>query len=253
MREQRLIALLVELHRGLPRLGPGDAASTLRALALCKQLPAAPQILDLGCGSGAQTLTLAAAGDGAITAVDLVGDFLAVLEQRAQQQRLQKRIRCVQADMNALPFADTSFDLIWSEGAIYIVGFDQGLKNWRPLLQPGGYLVVSELSWFRSDPPAELTAFWGEHYPAIRTVTENITAARASGWQLAGNFHLPHSAWTRDYYEPLQQRIAPFRRRYADDRDAQAVADLSEYEMALMQRYPDFYGYEFYCLRWQAD
>ena len=249
MREQRLIELLVALHRGLPRLGPGSTASTLNALALCEELPAVPEILDLGCGSGAQTLTLAEALDGRITAVDLIADFLAVLERRASQQRLRAAIHTIQADMNAPPFADASFDLVWSEGAIYIIGFDTGLARWRPLLRPGGYLAVTELSWFKPDPPAELVAFWREQYPGMRTVADNIAAARALGWQYFGGFPLPQNDWNREYHGPLRKRIGEFREAYAGDTEAQAVADASETEMDLMRRYADFCGYAFYVLR----
>ena len=80
--------------------------------------------------------------------------------------------------MNDLPFPDGRFDLIWSEGAVYIMGFDKALVKWRPLAKPGGYLVVSELSWFRPDPPAEIRDFWGHHYPAMRSVDGNLAVAR---------------------------------------------------------------------------
>lgn len=182
MDTDRLTDLLVALHEGLPRLGPGNAESTLRALSLCEDLPAAPEVLDLGCGTGAQTLVLASAIDGHITAVDLFGQFLAQLDRAAAEQGLEGRIRTRQADMRDPPFPDGSFDLIWSEGAVYVMGFDQALTRWRPLARPGGYLVVSELSWFRPDPPAEVKEFWDLNYPAMRGVDANLAAALAAGW-----------------------------------------------------------------------
>lgn len=86
MDETQLINLLIALHDGLPRQGPGDAASTRRALALCTALPTAPEILDIGCGSGAQTLTLAEATTGRITALDLSLNFLRSLRQTASER-----------------------------------------------------------------------------------------------------------------------------------------------------------------------
>ena len=244
----RQTELLVALHQGLSRLGPGSAECTRNALALCEDLPAAPEILDVGCGTGAQTLVLAAATAGRITATDLIGPFLAQLEQRAAEMGLDQRIQTLVADMNDLPFPDGRFDLIWSEGAVYIMGFDNALVKWRPLAKPGGYLVVSELSWFRPDPPAEIRDFWGRHYPAMGSVDEHLAAARSAGWTPVGNYPLPVEAWTR-YYEPLKQRLPAFRRSYAYDRDAQAVADMTEQEMALMGRYSDVCGYEVFVLR----
>ncbi|WHY99634.1 hypothetical protein [Peribacillus simplex] len=43
-------------------------------------------------------------------------------------------------------FKTETFDLIWAEGSIYIIGFQKGLKVWKPFLNRGGYLVCSEVS-----------------------------------------------------------------------------------------------------------
>jgi len=249
MQEERLIELLVKLHKGLPRLGPGNTESTLKALALCKDLPPEPVILDVGCGAGAQTLALASSTMAQIIATDLFPTFLNQLEAKIQEERLEDRISIQTADMNNLPFVQDSFDLIWSEGAIYIMGFDQGLEKWKPLVKPRGYLVVSEVSWFKPDPPEELKEFWDNNYPAIRNVHDNLKAARSLGWNPVGNFHLPLEAWTVDYYQPLKQRLPVFRKDHAQDPDAQEVAEMTEQEMELLTSYSNFYGYEFYILQ----
>ena len=155
--------------------------------------------------------------------------------------------------MSELPFPESSFDLLWSEGAIYIIGFDQGLERWRPLVRPGGYLVVSEASWFRPDPPQEVRDFWAENYPAIRTVNENLAAARDLGWVPVGNFHLPEEGWSEEYYGPLEGRLSAFRRAHAGDPGALEIADLTELEISMYARYSGYYGYEFYVLRREAD
>lgn len=151
--------------------------------------------------------------------------------------------------MRALPFADGEFDLLWSEGAVYVMGFDAGLAAWRRLLRPGGYLVVSEASWFRPDPPKELADFWTEAYPGMRSVEANVAAARERGWEVVATFPLPAASWTDGYYAPLRERLPGFRQRHAGDEDALAVAAMTEREIELFETYSAFYGYAFYVLR----
>ncbi len=56
---ERFWQILIEVFEALPRQGPGNRACTQRALALCRDLPPVPKILDLGSGIGAQSLHLA--------------------------------------------------------------------------------------------------------------------------------------------------------------------------------------------------
>jgi ubiquinone/menaquinone biosynthesis C-methylase UbiE len=179
-----------------------------------------------------------------IVASDLFAGFLGQLRERAATTGQARRIQTVAADIQRLPFRGGSFDLIWSEGAAYFMGFDAVLAAWRPLARAGGYLVFSELSWFRPDPPAEIRDYWDVHHPAMRRVEDTVAAAERADWTRVGGFHLPAAAWDR-YYAPLARRLPVFRRLHAGDADAQAVADMTEQEMSLMRRYADVCGYEF--------
>ena len=85
------------------------------------------KIVDIGCGTGGQTLTLAESLDGHITAVDLFPEFLEELEARAAKRDLKNRVSTHQASMEKPPFEKEEFDLIWSEGAIYLMGFEAGI------------------------------------------------------------------------------------------------------------------------------
>ena len=137
MDEDRTIALLVELHRGLARLGPGDDATTRRALAACEPRPRRPRILDIGAGTGAQSLCLARACEGQVVAVDRFAEFVVELARRATACDLAGRIAPCVADMGRLPFPAASFDIAWCEGAAYLLGFDDALERWHPLVRPG--------------------------------------------------------------------------------------------------------------------
>ena len=129
----RISELFFELFGGLPRQGPGEAASTLRALALVPDIGPRTRVLDIGCGTGAQTLVLAQGAAARIVAVDNHPPFVDFLNREVLRLGLAHRVVARVADMRRLDFADRSFEVIWSEGAIYNVGFEAGLRDWRRL------------------------------------------------------------------------------------------------------------------------
>jgi ubiquinone/menaquinone biosynthesis C-methylase UbiE len=143
----------------LPRQGPGDRDATLRALGCLPPLTSRHRVLDIGCGSGTQTLDLARATDAHITAVDNHAPFVEILKNQLAQRGLGHRVSPELGDMADLRFPDESFDVIWSEGAVFIIGFDRALSIWRRLLRPQGHMVISEMCWLRDDPPVEARDF----------------------------------------------------------------------------------------------
>ena len=151
--------------------------------------------------------------------------------------------------MDALPFEPESFDLIWSEGAIYIMGFERGLRAWQPFVRRGGYVAVSELSWLADDPPAPARAFWNEAYPAMRSVAENRAIVERCGYERIADFVLPASAWLDDYYAPLTHRIDAFERDRANDEAALTFLADQRREIELFHAHGDTYGYVFYLMR----
>lgn len=238
-----------EIHQDNPREGPGDNASTRRAY-LSLPLPAAPlKIADMGCGPGMQTLELARLSHGTVWALDLHQPFLDELSRRAAEEKLDHYIKPVHASMGNSGFEAGTFDLIWSEGAIYIIGFETGLRMWRPLLKAGGCIAVTELSWITHDPPEEARKFWAENYPGMHSVEENLEVVRSAGYVILGHFTLPKSAWLDGYYRPLEDKIALLRKKYAGNQDTQQALDAEQYEIDLYRQYSDAYGYEFYLLR----
>ena len=142
------LQLLIDLHKDGPRQGPGGDNETRLAIALSGLKHVSDlKIADIGCGAGASTLVLARELDAHLTAVDFLPEFLARLEDAAGRAGLSDRITTLSASMEALPFAESAYDAIWSEGAIYNMGFAAGIKAWRRYLKPGGVLAVSELTW----------------------------------------------------------------------------------------------------------
>ena len=235
------------LFEGLPRQGPGSDACTREALRRLPALPPAPRVLDLGCGSGRAALVLAATLRTKVIAVDNHQPFLDQLRAAAHERGLEHLIEPRCADMAAPGVPAGSVDLLWSEGAIYLLGFADGLRLWRPLLAPAGCLAASECSWLCADPPAAAAAFFGEGYPSMAGIEQNVERARAAGFEVVDHFALPPAAWWDEYYIPLEERMA----RLAPDAGPElaAVIDETRREIELYRRHRDSYGYVFYLLR----
>lgn len=90
--------LLGALFFPLPRQGPGSDACTEKMFRLLPGLSPDPKILDVGCGSGRQTLVLARlAPDAQVTAVDIFPPVLDTLDARAQKAGVAGRIRTVRS------------------------------------------------------------------------------------------------------------------------------------------------------------
>lgn len=242
------MSIFFEVHSGLPREAPGDPGSTERAYRLFPNLPARPRILEIACGPGATAVQLAQLSGGAVIALDLHPPFLGETARRAAEAGLSDRVHPLRQSMHALGLAAKSFDLIWSEGAIYIAGFEAGLRDLRRLLRRGGGLAVTEATWLRPDPPPEAAAFWNDAYPAMQDAAANLEAARRQGYLPLGHFTLPPTAWWEGYYRPMQARIAELRRKYAADPAALAELEAEQVEIDIYLRHGDSYGYVFYVL-----
>jgi len=211
--------LFFELHSNMPRQGPGCAEATRRAFESIPDIPQGVRVLDVGCGPGAQTLDLARLVEpfgGEVVAADFHEQFLDEARQNAKGAGLNS-ITFQHADMNALPFDEASFDIIWSEGAIYIMGFENGLMEWKRLLKPGGTIAVTEISWLKEEIPDDVRAFWDEGYPAMQTVAGNLEIAKQCGYRVLEHFTLPENAWLDNYYGPLEKRLPLFKNREGGD------------------------------------
>lgn len=241
------LQLLIDLHFGGDRQGPGSKEETLRAIELAGlNQKKALKIADIGCGTGASALVLAEALDCEIIAVDFIAEFLEILSNRASKVELQNRITPNTYSMEALPFNKEELDVLWSEGAIYNMGFKKGVEEWRQFLKPGGVLAVSEITWLTKDRPREVQDYWQKEYPEIALASEKIAILEQSGFEILGYFPLKETSWKQNYYRPLEARFETFLSRHQNSHAAQDLIKREQAEIELFEKYHEYYSYGFY-------
>ncbi len=155
-----------------------------------------PRILDIGCGSGIPTLELARLSQGEVIGIDIDQSALDRFITKIKEAGLTKRVQAVNRSIFDMDFADASFNIIWSEGSIYAIGFERGLREWRRFLKPDGFMVVHDEQ--------------GD-------VTEKLEQISNCGYKILGYFKLSKETWWTEYFAPLEKLITESRARYTDD------------------------------------
>lgn len=245
----RFWEIFFEVYEALPRQGPGNRDCAARALRLCGELPLSPAILDLGCGVGGQTLQLAKLTAGSIVAIDSHAPSIERLKETLAVQGLSGRVQAQVGDMAHPGLMPESFDLIWSEGALYNIGIGNALRICHELLRPGGYLAFTDAIWRKENPPPEVRAGFDLDYPTMGSADDIVAAIRDCGYELIGHFTLPDEAWWTDFYTPMEIRISELRNNYADDTEALAILDQLAGEPEIHRRHSAYYAYEFFVVR----
>jgi len=238
-----------EIHNGLPRAGPGDNDSTRRAYLMLKNLPKNPRILDIGCGPGMQTIELAKLSNGQMDALDNHQPFLDQLDISVKKEGFSDKIKLVKGDMFNLVYDSNIFDLVWSEGAIFIIGFEKGLREWKRLLTDKGYLVVSDLSWLKNNVPEEVKEYLEHVDPTIKTIKGNLDIAKKIGYHVVGHFVLPSESWWTNYYNPILAKLPILKEKHKNNKEKLGHIAYHELEIDMFRKYSDYYGYVFYVMQ----
>lgn len=245
----RFWEIFFEVFENLPRQGPGNRNCAAKALGLCRELPKFPAILDLGCGIGGQTLHLAELTLGSIVAIDNHTPSIKRLQETIAKCGLSQRVSAIVGDMAHLEQPLESFDLIWSEGALYSIGLRNALSICYGFLHTGGYIAFTDAIWHKENPPPEIKASFDLDYPTMGLLDDDLAAIQDCGLELIGHFTLPDEAWWDDFYIPMETRIEKLRKKYANDVESLTILDQLAEEPDMHRRYSDFYAYEFFVAR----
>ena len=238
--------LICEYFLNVERQGPGSPEVTLKALSFIDNLTDKSIIADIGCGTGGQTMVLAQHAPGRIIALDLFPGFIDKFNSNSNKLNIQDRVTGIIGSMDNLPFQNEELDLIWSEGAIYNIGFERGINEWSKYLKTGGYIAVSEASWFTGKRPAEINDFWMGAYPEIDTIPNQVAKIERAGYTPVACFILPEKCWTERFYETLAEVQEKLLEKYKGNRAVEEFIACERYEAELYYKYKEFYGYTFF-------
>ena len=117
-----------------------------------------------------------------------------------------------------MDFPDESFDIIWSEGSIYAIGFERGLREWRLFLKPGGFIMVHDEQ---------------------GNVKEKLGQISDCGYELLGYFTLSQETWWTEYFAPLEKLIGESRTRYTDNYEIFEELHQAQVELDMFKKNPE--------------
>lgn len=155
--------LLDRIAAGIDRLGLPRSGLPLAALAVVDELhtgglpatlhlfrqlavPPGAAVLDVGCGIGGPARHMAALTGATVTGIDLTPDFIAAGRALTEWCGLAERVRLVEADALAMPFADASFDFATMLHVGMNIADKAGLAaEVARVLKPGGTFALYDL------------------------------------------------------------------------------------------------------------
>jgi len=152
-----ILAALKAAGKDIEHLTPDDLApvdefhsggrNTTVRLAQLAQINGSERVLDVGCGIGGPSRFLASKFGCQVTGLDFTAEFVALAAMLAQRTRLADKVTYRQGDALDLPFADASFDIVWSQNAaMNIADRDRLYGEMRRVLVPGGRLALQEIA-----------------------------------------------------------------------------------------------------------
>jgi len=179
------------LVAGLDAQDGADGVRRLRAWAQSALDPRpGEQVIDVGSGTGSQTLALAAAvgATGDTVGIEANPALREVAEQRAAEAGSTARF--LDGDALALPLPDATVDVVWCERVLqHLSEPDKAVGEIARVLRPGGRVVLIDSDWATAllhpgDPDA-VAALMREPWPRPPTRTPDVgsrTSCPPRGW-----------------------------------------------------------------------
>jgi SAM-dependent methyltransferase len=103
------------------------------------------------------------------------------------------RVELCRASLLDLDFDEDEFDIVWAEGSVFVIGFQEALREWRRLIRPHGYLVIHD---------------------KMKDFMKKQDVISLSGYRLIDKFVLTPEVWRLKYY-PLEMRISKLLKKYS--------------------------------------
>lgn len=177
-----------------------------------------PRIFDIGCGSGVPTLELARLSHGEVIGIDIDQPALDKFTRKIKEAGLTDRVQAVNCSIFDMDFADESFDIIWFEGSIFVIGFERGLRQWKRFLKPDGFMMIHDEK---------------------GNVKEKLEQISNCGYELLGYFTLSEDTWWTEYFAPLEKLIGESRTRYTDDPNILEELHQAQGELDMFKKNPE--------------
>jgi len=239
--------LIIDFYKDLNFLGPNCRNESIKAI---NSIPLSSKkdikVVDMGCGTGRQSEILANELNGKIIAIDLFEEFIESAKKRFFNNNLD--IQAIVGDMANLHFCKEEFDLIYSEGAIYSMGFEKGINYWKKFIKPEGYLIVSEVSWLTEKRPREIQSYWDLEYSEIDTIENKLYQLKKAGYRIINHFTLAQKCW-KNYYSHVEKHFNAFLKRNKHSKESIQFTEELKHEINMYNKYKDYFGYEFYIVQ----
>jgi len=190
-----------------------------------------PRILDVGCGSGVPTMDLARLSNGEIVGLDINQGHLDVLARKIDKAGVSDRVKVINCSILDMEFPKESFDIIWAEGSISVIGFKSGLQKWKQFLKPIGLMVVHDEK--------------GD-------VEEKLKQISSCGYEVLDYFIVNEDTWWAEYFAPLEKLISGTRTIYANDPEVLESLHNAQWEIDMFKKNPQLNKSVFFIMnkRW---